>query len=137
MRLDPENTHSIITALILEVNELKAENKELKRRLAKYETPKNSSNSSIPPSKDENRPQRRSLREQTGRKPGGQKGRKGNTLKMAEVPGTIEQHIPDYCNCCGADVSAIPHEFVGKRQVFDIPEIKVHVTEHQVFKKRC
>ena len=58
MRLDPENIYNIITALILEVNELKAENKELKRRLAKYETPKNSSNSSIPPSKDENRPQR-------------------------------------------------------------------------------
>ena len=40
MRLDPENIYYIITALILQANELKTENKELKRRLAKYETPK-------------------------------------------------------------------------------------------------
>jgi transposase len=132
-----QELHMVIAALIQKVDALSLENAELKNRLSKYETPKNSNNSSIPPSKDENRPQRRGLREQTGRKPGGQKGREGNTLKMAEVPGTVERHIPGYCNCCGADVSAIPHEFVGKRQVFDIPEIKVHVTEHQVFKKRC
>ncbi len=137
MRLDPENIHSIITALILEVNELKAENKELKRRLAKYETPKNSSNSSIPPSKDENRPQRRSLREKTGRKPGGQRGRKGNTLKMVPIPDIIKKHVADYCNCCGSDISEVTAEFAGKRQVIDIPEIKPKVTEHQVFKKTC
>lgn len=53
MILEQQNISNIITALILEVNELKAENKELKRRLAKYETPINSRNSSIPPSKEE------------------------------------------------------------------------------------
>jgi len=127
----------VIAALIQKVDALSKENAVLKTLLSKYETPKNSNNSSVPPSKDENRPQRRSLREQTGRKPGGQKGREGNTLKMVETPDTIESHMPGYCNCCGMDVSAIPHEFVGKRQVFDIPEIKVQVTEHQVFKKRC
>ncbi|HSM47254.1 MAG TPA: IS66 family transposase [Draconibacterium sp.] len=137
MSKEYQELHIVIAALIQKVDELSLENAELKNRLAKYETPKNSNNSSIPPSKDENRPQRRSLREQTGRNPGGQKGREGNTLKMAEVPCTVERHMPDYCNCCGADVSNVPQEFVGKRQVFDIPEIKVHVTEHQVFKKRC
>ena len=45
---------------------LKAENLKLKERLSKYETLKNSNNSSIPPSKDENRPKRKSLREKTG-----------------------------------------------------------------------
>ena len=50
---------------------------------------------------------------------------------VERVPGVT------YDYCCGADVSSVTHEFVGKRQVFDIPEIKVHVTEHQVFKKRC
>lgn len=116
---------------------LEAENQELKQRLAKYETPKNSDNSSIPPSKDENRPKRKSLREKTGRKPGGQKGRIGNTLKMVDTPDSTEKHIPNYCNCCGNDLSIFPHEFVGRRQVFDIPPIKLNVTEHQVFKKVC
>ena len=116
---------------------LETENQELRSRLSKYENPKNSNNSSIPPSKDENRPKRTSLREKTGRKPGGQKGRKGNTLKMVETPDFTQKHIPNYCNCCGNDLSVLPHEFAGRRQVFDIPKIKINVTEHQVFKKVC
>lgn len=116
---------------------LKAENLKLKERLSKYETLKNSNNSSVPPSKDENRPKRKSLREKTGCRPGGQPGRKGNTLRMVETPDVIEKYIPDYCSCCGKDVSSLPYKFAGKRQVIDIPDIKLHVTEHQIFKKVC
>lgn len=116
---------------------VEAENRELKERLRKYETPQGIHNSSIPPSKDENRPRRKSLREKTGRKPGGQKGRKGNTLKMVAIPDETEKHIPSNCSCCGKDLSPFSYEFAGKRQVFDIPEIKIKVTEHQVFSKVC
>jgi len=123
--------------LTLKHEELTNEILYLKERLSKYETPKNSSNSSIPPSKDENRAKRKSLREKTGRKPGGQKGHEGNTLKMTETPDIIEKHIPEYCSCCGKDISNIPCTFVGKRQVIDIPEIKLQVTEHQLYKKVC
>lgn len=56
MTNEVKELHEIISALILEIEDLKNENKELKQRLSRYETPKNSSNSSIPPSKDENRP---------------------------------------------------------------------------------
>ncbi|MGX1024837.1 IS66 family transposase [Psychroflexus sp. MBR-150] len=134
----------LIESLLQKVEELskklialELENSQLKARLAKYETPKNSNNSSIPPSKDENRPKRKSLRIKTGRKPGGQTGRKGNTLKMVEIPDVTEEHIPDYCNCCGNDLSSLPHQYAGSRQVFDIPEIKIKVTEHKVYKKVC
>jgi transposase len=118
--------------------QLRKENTELKNRLANYEHPKNSNNSSIPPSQDENRPKRnQSLREKTGRSPGGQKGRKGSTLKMIESPDVVEKHIPDFCICCGKDVSNGDYIFVGKRQVIDLPEIKLHVREHQIFKRIC
>ncbi len=127
----------LVIELKIEVEKLRVENAELKVRLAKYENPKNSRNSSIPPSKDENRPKRKSLREKTGRKQGGQKGRKGKTLKMVETPDIIEKHIPDYCNSCGNNISDINYEFVGKRQVIDIPKINFKVTEHQIFKKKC
>ena len=132
-----QDLYNTIAFLVQKVEALTKEVKYLRERLAKYETPKNSHNSSIPPSKDDNRPKRTSLREKTGRKPGGQKGRKGNTLKMVETPDNIEKHIPSYCNICGNDLSSSPCEFVGKRQVFDLPEIKIKVTEHQVFKKVC
>jgi transposase len=114
-----------------------AENKDLKNRLAKYEHPKNSNNSSVPPSKDENRPKRRSLREKSGLKPGGQKGRKGNTLKMIETPDFIQEHSPLYCNCCGESLKDIPAVFKGMRQVYDIPKVEIKVTEHRVYTRQC
>ena len=69
------------------VIELIAINKSLSERLAKYENPKNSSNSSIPPSKDENRPVKsKNLHEVSGKKPGGQPGHEGKTLEMTPAP---------------------------------------------------
>ncbi len=41
----------------------------------------------MPPSKDKNRPKpNQSLRKPSGKKPGGQKGRKGKTLEMTATP---------------------------------------------------
>lgn len=128
----------IIVELMQKVAFFTKKVEELEARLSIYENPKNSRNSSIPPSKDENRPKRnQSLREKTGRKPGGQKGRKGNTLKMVDNPDTIEKHVPGFCSCCGKDITNLPYEFSKKRQVIDIPEIKFKVTEHQVYKRIC
>jgi len=63
----------IIQELIYKIEELVKEVQFLKQRLSKYEHPKNSNNSSVPPSKDENRPNRnQSLHQKSGRKPGGQ-----------------------------------------------------------------
>ena len=124
MTNEVKELHKIISALILEIEDLKRENKELKQRLARYETPKNSNNSSIPPSKDENRPRHKSLREKSGRKPGGQKDRKGNTLKMVDMPDVVEKHVPEYFNNCGKDISGVNAVFAGKRQVIDIPTLK-------------
>jgi len=137
MTNEVKELHKIISALILEIEDLKRENKELKQRLARYETPKNSNNSSIPPSKDENRPRHKSLREKSGRKPGGQKDRKGNTLKMVDMPDVVEKHVPEYCNNCGKNISGANAVFAGKRQVIDIPTLKTMTTEHQVFQKVC
>ena len=134
---DVKELQELVIVLLKKVEELTQEVKDLKHRLLKYEHPKNSNNSSVPPSKDENRPKRKSLREKTDKKVGGQKGRKGTTLRMVEVPDIIEKHIPEFCSCCGKDISKIKEKFVGKRQVFDIPEIKVNVTEYQIFKREC
>ena len=127
----------LVKMILEKVDFLIKENVDLKHRLSKYENPKNSNNSSVPPSKDENRPKRKSLREKSNKKVGGQKGREGKTLNMVETPDIIETHLPEYCNCCGNNISKIHAELVGKRQVLDIPEIKVQVTEHQVFKRKC
>ncbi len=127
----------IILELLNKVDLLAKEIQQLNKRLEKYEHPKNSNNSSIPPSKDENRPTRKSLREKSGLKPGGQKGRKGNTLRMVETPNFTQKHYAIYCNCCGESLDNIPAEFKGKRQVYDIPKIEIKITEHQIYTKPC
>ena len=117
---------------------LQRENDILKDKLAKYENPKNSNNSSVPPSKDENRPfKSKSLRKKTGRKPGGQKGHKGTTLEMVSDPNEIIDHAPEHCECCGKDLVDKPGKLVERKQVVDIPPIEPVVTEHRVYEKEC
>ena len=110
----------------------------LRNKLLKYENPKNSANSSIPPSKDENRPLKtKSLRKQTGGKIGGQKGHEGNTLKMIDSPSQIIEHVPNFCGKCGCDLHHVSMQFKGRRQVVDIPIIQPEYTEHRIFEKKC
>ena len=117
---------------------LRKENGVLRDKLFKYENPKNSRNSSVPPSKDENRtPKTKSLREQSDRKVGGQKGHEGNTLKMTQTPDEIITYTPDFCGKCGSDIQELQAEFSGKRQVIDIPVVQPFYVEHQVYKKTC
>jgi len=127
-----------LEALEKKVEALEKENAFLKDRLAKYENPKNSRNSSIPPSKDENRPKpNQSLRKPSGKKPGGQQGRKGSTLEMTDNPDEIVVLQPDYCSCCGLSLTEMKAVKEQSRQTIDIPPIKATYTEYQSFSKTC
>ena len=66
-----EELEVLVKILLEKVDFLSKENAELRHRLSKYENPKNSNNSSVPPSQDENRPRRKSLREKSNKKVGG------------------------------------------------------------------
>jgi hypothetical protein len=81
---------------------LKARNGELGRRLGL-----NSSNSGKPPSSDGlKKPTRtKSLRESSGKEPGGQKGHPGETLRQVENPDVIINHYPEGCAKCGLEVT--------------------------------
>ena len=133
------------TALENKISMLNDTMEGMTRKIAELEKKlgRNSQNSSMPPSSDTfgtafkpespNRKARRAL----GRKPGKQPGSPGAHLAQVEVPDHIVSHRPEMCSCCGADL--FEAEIVGEevRQVFDIPEPKVEVTEHRVFKLRC
>lgn len=136
-----------LNAALNRIDELEKENALLRSRLELYETPKDSHNSSIPPSKDSLAVQgekskkllvTRSLREKTGKSNGGQIGHKGSTLEMVSEPDSIVEHQPYFCTRCGNDLSAVEGSVVEIRQVFDIP-MPVHplVIEHQVISKKC
>ena len=110
---------------------LEAENALLKNR-------KNSNNSHIPPSQDQNRPKKnQSLRAPTDKKAGGQPGHEGTTLQCrSQVDETIK-HSPVECSSCGSNISTHPEELVSARQLIDIPTIVLQCIEHQVYKKQC
>ncbi|MDO9567334.1 MAG: IS66 family transposase [Candidatus Desulfaltia sp.] len=100
---------------------------------------KNSGNSSKPPSGDcyKKKPYRISLRKSGERQNGGQKGHQGATLRQVENPDIIKVHtVAECCNCHASlkDVKSFTHE---KRQLFEIPAIRVEVTEHQSEIKIC
>lgn len=128
----------LVQELQEDVYNLRKENTELKARIHELEHPKNSNNSSIPPSKDENRPKKnQSLREKSGKKSGGQKGHKGYTLDMISNPDKVINYIPTVCEGCGKDLSAFKSDLTEKRQVVELPQIHPICTEHQVHSRLC
>lgn len=100
-----------------------------------------SHNSSKPPSTDQGRVTFRkeavSLRSNSGKKPGGQEGHQGTTLQAVSNPDHIVPHEVSVCSCCGKDLSSIAVARIEKHQVFDIPSLKLEVTEHQSEAKIC
>ncbi len=111
---------------------------KLKERISVLENTKNSNNSSLPPSQDQNRPKKnQSLRESTNRKVGGQEGHEGTTLECRAVIDEIIKHSPTACGGCGGDIDNHVSELVGKRQLLDLPIVALQCIEHQVYKKQC
>ncbi len=109
------------------IENLKTEIKILQDRLNL-----DSHNSSKPPSSDMSSPKSsKSLRRSTGKPVGGQRGHKGSTLKMVDVADKVVEHKVKQCCFCGEDLSSVDIVHLERRQVFDIPEIKLEVTEHQ------
>jgi transposase len=137
-----------IQKLVEQLQQLLAENSGLRQRIAKQQERiaelerrlgLNSSNSGKPPSSDGlKKPARvRSLREPSGKKPGGQKGHPGETLRQAENPDIIVDHYPSACSSCNQALAANTAIEYQTRQVFDVPEPKIVVTEQRAHGCTC
>ena len=115
------------------IEQLMIQVRELEGRLAK-----NSSNSNKPPGSDGlgKGPKTSSQRDKSGKKPGGQPGHQGRTLEQVDAPDHVVTHSPAAC-ACGQSLNEVEGASVERRQVFDLPEPKVEVTEHRVEAKMC
>ena len=109
---------------------------ELEALVLKLSTPKNSTNSSIPPCVDFTY-KNQSLRGKSNKPVGGQKGHQGHTLKMSDTPDIIEKISPNFCNACGLSLIESAMSLMSARQVIDIPPIVPTVTEYQCFSAVC
>lgn len=132
-------------ALILELQD---QNKDLQKqmllvlaRVSELEDRlnKNSENSNKPPSSDglKKKPSiKPAFPRKKGKKTGGQPGHRGKTLEMSASPDHLNALLPSHCNC-GQALDKSKAAVLEVRQVFDLPEPKLEVTEYQKLGCTC
>jgi len=126
-QLTAENTHlrAELQRASTVIVSLQARIAELEARLGK-----DSQNSSKPPASDGLRRRPRPQRTRGEKRSGGQIGHEGHTLERCAQPDErIFQH-PATCQHCGADLRAIDGRVVERRQVFEMPVVRLQVREY-------
>ena len=129
-----------VERLQAETSDLRGHNFQLQRRNAELEAlvTKDSHNSSRPPSTDPPWAKRtRSLRRPSGRRPGGQAGHLGETLRLTERPDRIVEHRPKECRGCHTPLAAAQVVRHRRQQVVEVVPARLKVTEHRLMMLRC
>jgi len=116
----------------IRIHQLETRVHDLELRLSK-----DSSNSGKPPSSDGLKRKPKTQRGRSGKKPGGQQGHVGKGLAQVENPHAVVTHTPTSCHGCGSGLDEVNGFCAERRQVFDIPQPKVEITEHRVEEKKC
>jgi transposase len=117
--------------LLAVIDEHERRIKELEQRAAR-----DSHNSSNPPSSDGPVARPYVKRPKGKRKPGGQPGHEGTTLQRVATADHVVVHRATRCRC-GQSLCQRSVQGYKKRQVFEIPCVKVEVTEHRAEIKHC
>jgi transposase len=127
-----------ITQLQAEIVYLKAQVVDLNAQVVDLRAQLNqrSTNSHKPPSSDGYAKKPAITREKPGNR-GGQPGHRGGSLKMVAVPDEVDVVQPEQCMGCGHplhDADVVQEE---RRQVFDLPQPRLHVKEYRRSVCRC
>lgn len=131
--LTPEGVKNFVVQQQQRIEQLE---KQLQDIAEKVNT--NSQNSSIPPSTEIVKPEKKKPKKKKKRNRGGQKGHQGYSRELypEKECNKIENHLPEICDCCGEKLSgedANPY----RHQIVEIPPIKLEITEHRLHQLEC
>lgn len=135
-----EEAQSIIDALWVICRQTKHQINQLEHRVKHLENQinQNSGNSSKPPSSDGfQKPKPKNLRGKSGKKSGGQPGHLRHILEKHHYPDKIIYHSLKRCKSCKQSLKDAEVKDYETRQVFDIPPLKIEITEHRAEQKIC
>ncbi len=76
-------------------------------------------------------------RRASDRRPGGQPGHPGTTLRRSETPGRIEDLPPDSCGRCGRSRAGLPSEVQATRPLTDLPPMALETVEPRIHQAVC
>lgn len=132
-------TPSTLADALRVIDQLVTVNTMLMERIAELEKrlSMTSRNSSKPPSSDGYSKPPTTKRSKSKRKAGKQPGAAGTHLAQVENPDKVERHVPLSCCSCGRSLVDAEIINIERRQVFDLPQMRLNVTEHQVERRRC
>jgi hypothetical protein len=129
-----------LIALVLRLRESNVALEERVRQLERRAS-RNSGNSSMPPSSDDlpGRVQPTPKRaKNSGRTRGKQQGAKGNAMPWVSVPDEWVGHRPRGRCGCGMDLAEAHDVGIARsHQVHDLPEVRIKVSQHDVYRVRC
>jgi transposase len=124
-------------ALRRQVDILQQQIVSLQEQIRLLKNGRNSNTSSTPPSQDIGRSNKKSLREPSTRKTGGQTGHEGITLQMKEKPDKIVEYRPKYCKQCGEELARNEAILGERKQEVELPPIDPQYVEHQSYSCTC
>jgi transposase len=78
-----------------------------------------------------------SLRGKSGKQSGGQPGHQGHTLLMVAQPDSIFALAPSACQYCQQSLETLEVQRVERAQVWDLPPLRLQVTEYRAQVKVC
>lgn len=134
----PEAIIHLVEELCTTIERLKGTTHDQAERIQtlEHQLHQHSQNSHNPPSQDRFvKP--KSRRRPSGRSPGGQPGHPGRTLEPSSDPDHIVRHRVEQCKHCARAMADVETTDWESRQVFDLPPIKLEITEHQAEVKFC
>jgi transposase len=138
--LTPEGVKNFVVHQKQRIEQLEKELEESQKRQENLEEKvnSNSNNSSIPPSTEIVKPEKKQKLKSKKRKRGGQKGHIGNHRELypeSECK-SVENHFPPICKCCGEKLSGTDNN-PYRHQIVEIPPIKLEIVEHRLHQLEC